>query len=131
MKNNWRGLAFERLCVAHIPQIKAALGIAGVHTDVYSWRIGNAEDSRGAQIDMLIDRKDGIVNLCEIKYSRGEYAISKDEHEKLLNRVAAFERCCGREKSVHLTMVTTCGLAHNTYWNDVQSEVTLDDLFKE
>ena len=131
VKNNWRGLAFERLCVAHIPQIKAALGIAGVHTDVYSWRIGNAEAARGAQIDMLIDRKDGIVNLCEIKYSREEYAISKDEHDKIMNRVAAFERCRGRGKSVHLTMVTTCGLAHNTYWNDVQSEVTLDDLFKE
>jgi len=119
------------LCVAHIPQIKAALGIAGVHTDVYSWRIGNVEKSRGAQIDMLIDRKDGIVNLCEIKYSREEYVISKEEHDKLQNRIAAFGRLCGRGKSVHLTMVTTCGLAHNMYWNDVQSEVTLDDLFRE
>lgn len=59
-----------------------------------------------------------------------EYAITKEEHDKLLNRMEAFSRNAGRGKSIHLTMVTTCGLAHNVYWNDVQSEVTLDDLFR-
>ena len=130
VKNVWRGLAYERLCLSHIPQIKAALGISGVHTDVYSMRTDAKGASRGAQIDLLIDRKDGIVNLCEMKYSRGEYAITKEEHDKLLNRVEAFSRSAGRGKSIHLTMVTTCGLAHNMYWNDIQSEVTLDDMFK-
>ncbi len=129
-KNNWRGLAFERLCLAHVRQIKFALGISGVHTDVYSWRTEPTDESRGAQVDLLIDRKDGIVNLCEMKYSREKYAISKDEHDRLQNRVAAFGRIAGRGKSVHLTMVTTCGLVHNKYWNDVQSEVVLDDLFR-
>ena len=66
-----------------------------------------------------------------MKFSREEYAITKEEHGKLQNRIAAFERIAGKNKSVHLTMVTTCGLAHNTYWNDVQSEVVLDDLFRE
>ena len=131
VKNAWRGLAYERLCLSHIPQIKAALGISGVHTDVYSMRAEGAVGARGAQIDLLIDRKDGIVNLCEMKYSREEYAITKEEHEKLQNRIAAFERIAGKNKSIHLTMVTTCGLAHNAYWNDVQSEVVLDDLFRE
>ena len=65
-----------------------------------------------------------------MKYSRERYAISKDEHDRLQNRVASFGRIAGRGKSVHLTMVTTCGLAHNKYWNDVQSEVVLDDLFR-
>ena len=65
-----------------------------------------------------------------MKYSRGEYAVTKQGHEKLLNRMEAFGRSAGRGKSVHLTMVTTCGPAHDMYWNDVQSEVTLDDLFK-
>ena len=130
VKNVWRGLAYERLCLSHIPQIKAALGISGVHTDVYSMRTEASGASRGAQIDLLIDRKDGIVNLCEMKYSHGEYALTKEEHDKLLNRMEAFSRSAGRGKSVHLTMVTTCGLAHNMYWNDVQSEVTLDDLFR-
>ena len=130
VKNSWRGLAYERLCASHVPQIKAALGISGVHTDVYSLRTEASGALRGSQIDLLIDRKDGIVNLCEVKYSREEYAISKEEHDKLLNRVEAFGRRVGRGKSVHLTMITTCGLAHNTYWNDVQSEVTLNDLFR-
>ena len=131
VKNAWRGQAYERLCLSHIPQIKAALGISGVHTDVYSMRADGDATSRGAQIDLLIDRRDGIVNLCEMKFSREEYAITKEEHGKLQNRIAAFERIAGKNKSVHLTMVTTCGLAHNTYWNDVQSEVVLDDLFRE
>ena len=73
--------------MAHIPQIKAALGIAGVHTDVYSWRIGNVEKTRGAQIDMLIDRKDGIVNLCEMKYSDSAFVIDAD-YEKALRKKA-------------------------------------------
>ena len=131
VKNSWRGLAYERLCVSHVLQIKAALGISGVHTDVYSLRIEAPGASHGSQIDLLIDRKDGIVNLCEVRYSREEYAISKEEHDKLLNRVESFGRRVGRGKSVHLTMITTRGLAHNTYWNDVQSEVTLDDLFRD
>ncbi len=84
---------------------------------------------RGAQIDLLIDRRDGIVNLCEMKYPHEEYAITKEEHDRLQNRIASFSRQLGRGKSIHLTMVTTLGLKHNTYWNDVQSEVTLDDLF--
>ncbi len=129
-KNCWRGLAFERLCLSHIAQIKAALGISGVHTDVYSWRDEASGKAKGAQVDLLIARNDGIVNLCEMKYSREPYAITKEEHDKLLHRVAAFGRVAGRGKSVHLTMVTTEGLAHNKYWNDVQSEVTLDDLFQ-
>ena len=130
VKNNWRGLAFERLCASHIRQIKEALGIEGVHTDVYSWRCNTDDLPRGAQIDLLIDRRDGIVNLCEMKYSGGEYAITKEEHDRLRNRIESFSRHLGRRKSIHLTMVTTFGLKHNTYWNDVQSEVTLNDLFR-
>lgn len=128
-KNVWRGLAFERLCVSHVRQIKNALGIAGVHTEVYSWRSHKDESNGGAQIDLLIDRRDGIVNLCEMKYSREKYAITKEEHDKLQNRVSVFGRQLGHGKSIHLTMVTALGLKHNVYWNDVQSEVTLDDLF--
>ena len=130
VKNSWRGLAYERLCLSHIPQIKAALGISGVHTDVYSFRTEADGVTRGSQIDLLIDRKDGIVNLCEVKYSREQYALTKDEHDRIQNRIAAFTRMAGHGKSIHLTMVTTCGLSHNMYWNDVQSEIVLDDLFR-
>ena len=130
VKNSWRGLAYERLCLSHITQIKAALGISGVHTDVYSFRTEANGLTRGSQIDLLIDRKDGIVNLCEVKYSREQYALTKDEHDRIQNRIAVFSRIAGRGKSIHLTMVTICGLSHNMYWNDVQSEIVLDDLFR-
>ena len=130
-KNEWRGFAFERLCLEHVPQIKAALGIKGVHTDAYSWKCTASPELRGAQIDLLLVRRDGIVNLCEMKYSKGMYAIGADEDRKIANRVAAFDRELGGKKTIHVTMVTTNGLAHNVYRNNVQSEVTLDDLFRD
>ena len=66
-KNDWRGNAFERVCIAHVRQMKMALGISGVHSDVYSWKVVSSPESRGAQVDLLIDRRDGIANLCEMK----------------------------------------------------------------
>jgi len=78
-KNDWRGFAFERLCLEHVPQIKRALGISGVFTEVYSWKCSASPELRGAQIDLLLVRKDGIVNLCEMKYSKGVYAIDAEE----------------------------------------------------
>ena len=128
-KNEWRGNAFERLCLEHIPQIKKALGISGVHTEVYSWRTSTARELRGAQVDLLIDRKDGIVNLCEMKFSQKEYAIDKEEFAKIRNRIEAVRETIGAKRPIHLTIVTANGLAHNMYWNNVQSEITLDDLF--
>ena len=130
-KNEWRGFAFERLCLEHVPQIKAALGIAGVHADVYSWKCSASLELRGAQIDLLLVRRDGIVNLCEMKYSKDLYAIDADEDRKIARRVAAFDKEFGGKKTIHVTLVTSHGLAHNTYWNNVQSEVTLDDLFQD
>lgn len=133
--NVWRGLSFERVCLAHAEQIKRALGISGVRTKLYAWRsqnVGgkNGAGAHGAQIDLLIERADNAVNICEMKYSASEYEIDREESRRMLNRRDRFiseERCKG---AVYLTFVTTCGLAHNMYWNDVQSEVTLDDLFK-
>ena len=129
-KNEWRGNAFERLCLEHIPQIKKALGISGVHTEVYSWRTSTSRELRGAQVDLLIDRKDGIVNLCEMKFSQKEYSIDKEEYAKIRNRVEAVRETIGAKRPIHLTVVTANGLAHNMYWNNVQSEITLDDLFE-
>lgn len=129
-KNAWRGLAFERLCLDHISQIKKALGISGMLSDVYFWRYApKAPDETGVQIDLLIDRKDGIINVCEMKYAPGEYAIDKEEMSRLQNRLEVFRLHAKSRKSLHLTMVTTFGLKHNGYWNEVQSEVNMNDLF--
>ena len=84
----------------------------------------------GAQVDLLLDRRDGIVNLCEMKYVNGVYAIGKVESMKLKNRVEAFRKLVPSDKSIHLTLVTPEGIAKNEYRWDVQSEVTLDDLFR-
>ena len=128
-KNEWRGFAFERLCLCHIPQIKAALGISGVHAEAYSWR-GTAHGGKSAQIDLLLERRDGVVNVCEMKFSRKPYTIDKEESEHLAGRIDAFRDRCGRDCSIHLTMITSNGLEHNMYSHAVQSEITLDDLFR-
>lgn len=129
MHRAWSGLAFERLCMVHTQQIKAALGIAGVLSNVYSWRKEADEISDGAQIDLLIDRKDQVINLCEMKYSLSEYAIDAEYEQKLRNKKSAFIDATNTRKAVHLTMVTTFGIKANAHSGIVQNEVKLDDLF--
>ena len=129
MHRAWSGLAFERLCMAHTQQIKAALGIAGVLSNIYSWRKEADETSDGAQIDLLIDRKDQVVNLCEMKYSLSEYAIDAEYEQKLRNKKSAFINTTNTRKAVHLTMVTTFGIKVNAHSGIIQNEITLEDLF--
>ena len=129
-KNEWRGFAFERLCLWHVAQIKAALGIAGVHVEACSWR-GTALDGHPAQIDLVLDRRDGIVNVCEMKFGRKPYTIDANEAERLARRVDTFRDRFGADRSIHLTMITSNSLEHNAYSHSVQSEVVLDDLFRD
>lgn len=126
----WSGLAFERLCMTHIQQIKAGLGIAGVLTNVYSWCKNADENSDGVQIDLIIDRNDQVINICEMKFSLSEFAIDAEYEQKLRNKKAIFIESTNTRKAVHLTMVTTYGLRQNSHSGMIQSEITLDDLFK-
>lgn len=128
--NAWRGFAFERVCLAHVAQIKAALGISGVKTEAYSLRVNPDESGRGAQIDLLIDRRDGIVNLCEMKYSIGKYSITVDESERIRNRIEVARKLFGKNRTIHLTMITQNGIVRSPNSWDVQSVITLDDLFR-
>ena len=126
----WEGLAFERVCLQHVRQIKAALGISGVLTEVSSWRRNAlAKEGRGAQIDLVIDRADRIVNLCEMKFAGDEYAIDDAEEKRLRNRRAAFIEETGTRKGCHVTMVTTYGIKRNRHSGIIQSQVTMDQLF--
>lgn len=129
LHNTWRGLAFERLCLWHLPQIKQALGINGVIASACSWYTKGTEEYDGAQIDLIIDRNDMIVNLCEIKFSDAEYAINKKEDAKLRNRLQAFKLSTHTKKAVHYTMITPYGIRRNEYSGDIQSQVTIEDLF--
>lgn len=125
----WTGLAFERVCSQHIPQIKQAMGIAGVATQCYSWKAKGGMHSSGAQIDMVLDRSDNIINICEIKFSKGEYTITKDYAMSLNNKVQRFIDDTKTKKSILLTMITTNGVTHNEYWNQIQKEITANELF--
>ncbi len=128
LHSTWAGLAFEHLCLLHLPQMKVALGISGVESDGYSWR-GTTPDGKGVQIDLLIDRADRVVNLCEMKWSKDPYALTNDDIESLSRKREALKTVDERGKSIFITLVTTSGLVRNSQWNDIQSEINLDDLF--
>ena len=130
--HTWSGLAFERICLLHSEQIKKALGISGVITSEYSWRTAATDEHPGAQIDLLIDRSDKAINLCEIKYSDGPYTIDKKYMENLRTRAALFRQLTKTRKGLALTMITSNGLVPNTYSiNNIHSLLTADDLFAE
>ncbi len=124
----WSGYAFEQVCLAHINQIKKKLGISGVQCNVASWRSQKSEP--GAQIDLLIERKDQIINLCEIKYSINEFVIDKKTDINIRNKISVFKNEVGTRKAINLTMITTYGVKQNEYAGIVQNEVTIDDLFE-
>ena len=124
----WRENAFEILCLNHIPEIKDTLGIRGVETMEYPWR--SKSSSPGVQIDLLMDRKDGIINLCEMKCSDQAYAIDAAYEKKLLEKIAVFRQESRSRKAIHLTMVTSNGLVHNAHAGNVISEVSGEELFR-
>lgn len=127
LHNTWAGLSFEMLCLLHLNQIKQALGISGVQTLACSWKSKGGDI--GAQIDLLIDRKDDTINICEMKYAKDEFEITKEYEAKLANKLNAFSMATGTKKSLLLTMITTYGIKHNSHSDIIQNELTIDELF--
>lgn len=130
----WSGLAFERVCLQHLPQIKRKLGISGVVSNAFSWAYSFKDEEDKVvkfQIDLLIDRNDNMINLCEMKFSTSEYEVSKSEEEHLRRRLSRFVEATKTEKSINYTLVTTCGLAPTKHSNIFQLVVVLDDLFEK
>lgn len=127
----WSGYAFESICRRHIPQIKAALGIAGVQTQQSTWtHRPRTADGAGAQIDLLIDRRDDCINLCEMKFSNAEFTIDKSYARHLRERRETFRAVTKTKKSLFNTFITTHGVRENAYSSElVQSELTIDALF--
>jgi len=126
----WRGLAFERVALLHVAQIKRKLGISGVITRQYAWRHRAADgDDEGAQIDLVIERNDAVTNLCEVKCTAEPFVISDEYDARLRGRREAFLAETGTRNAVHLTLVSASGIERNPSAFDVQSVVTLDDLF--
>lgn len=127
--NIWRGITFEEICLLHVPQIKRALGISGVSSNQATWSIKGDESNSGVQIDMVIDRKDNVVNMCEMKFYNEEFCVNKAYHAILVHRQKLLSEHLSRRKVIHPTLVTTYGLKYNEYSGDFPKVVTLDDLF--
>ncbi|MGN1233916.1 MAG: ATP-binding protein, partial [Candidatus Cryptobacteroides sp.] len=125
------GYAFEDVCFNHIPQIKEALGIAGIITEEGTLLIRNEgkTNSGGLQLDMLIWRSDNVVNLCEMKYTKEPYAIDEKYSEKLISRAEKFSAIYS--KSIpHITLISPKGVKFNKYSSAVQSIVSSNEIFK-
>ena len=121
--NSWSGNAFEILCLNHIGKIKEMLGISGVESNEYAWR--SKESNPGAQIDLIIERRDDVINLCEMKFSDDEFIIDKKYHQELINKMTAFKNETKTKKAVHITMITINGIKKNEYSDVVINQVCL------
>ena len=121
--NTWQGLAFEHVCMVHITQIRHALGLDRIAVEYYSWR------NSTAQVDMIIERADRLINLCEIKYTQSDYTITAEEDQKVRNRIASFVRETKTRYGILPTWITPFGLFNNEYSANVQYQITMTDLF--
>ncbi len=128
----WSGVAFERVCLEHVPQIKAALGIAGVQTDVNAWQCKADKNKglHGSQIDLLIVRGDQIINVCEMKYSKSEYLVDAEFNKDMRRKISDFLIESKTKYAIHPTLITTYGVVENQYSGELQSIITSEDLFR-
>ena len=128
---SWSGLAFERVCMLHIEQIKAALGISGVASFANAWTAPATGDGRrGAQVDIIIDRNDNVINLCECKFSKQEYSLTNEDDMSIANKVERVAEVSHKHKSIHVTLITTFGVANNAYIDSIQRIIVAEDLFR-
>lgn len=127
---SWMGTSFEKICLRHYRQIKEALGLRVVSTSLATWQKQGDKNERGAQVDMLIERADRILHLCEIKFSVRKYSLSKAYEDRLRERMTIFADATKCRKTIVNTFITTYGVAGVDNHSIVHSEVTLDDLFQ-
>ncbi len=134
VKNSWAGYAFEQVCLHHIRQIKLKLGISGILSNVYAWSMKAYTDANGShwdggQIDLIIDRKDDVMNLCEMKYSSDSYEIDAGYESLIRKRIETFRHAEMTRKDLRCTFITLYGVRKNKHSGIVDSELVLDDLF--
>jgi AAA+ ATPase superfamily predicted ATPase len=123
---SWVGFSFETLCLKHIKQIKKSLGIEAIYSTNSSWF------NREAQIDLVINRDDNIINLCELKFYNSPFSIDKKYYQELLHKKQAFQEETHTSKNVFITFISTFGLKENPYSKEIiQNELKIDDLFTE
>ncbi|MBR5969133.1 MAG: AAA family ATPase [Lachnospiraceae bacterium] len=125
---SWRGIAFENLCFQHIRQIKSALGISGVSSRQSAWS-KRGDDREGTQIDLLIDRNDNVLNMCEIKFYGDEFVVDKAYYYTMMHRQELLSNEVSKKTAIHSTLITTFGLTYNEYSGIFSKVITLEDLF--
>lgn len=126
----WSGYAYENICLLHTRQILKKLGIIGTLTHISSWYFKGTDELPGAQVDLLIDRKDGVIHLCEVKFSNKELVLTKEYAGRLRQKSSVFESATQTRKTVFQTLITTYPAIQNVhYLENIQSEVCMDDLF--
>ena len=124
----WSGFRFETICIKHVEEIKETLKIAGINSTHGSWL--EKKNNSGAQIDLLLDRSDNVINICEMKFYNSEYTINKKYADEITNKINTFKKSSKTKKSLFVTFITSFGVKENKYsLQHVQNEVTLDDLF--
>jgi len=131
--NSWAGIAFENICLKHIQPIKNALGIASVQTEQYAWRtpISKSDSETGAQIDLIIDRMDHCINVCEMKFTRAEFEITSKYAQELQNKLVQFQSHSKTRKTLFLTFITTLGIKNiSQYQSLVPCNLSMDALFE-
>lgn len=128
---SWSGFTFETLCMKHLSLIKQALGIGSVYTEYSSFIHRRSPTTNGTQIDLLIDRKDQVINLCEMKFSESPFILTKSEAENIRKKMAVFRHETGTKKAIFPTFITTFGVVKNEHSIGlIQQQVQLDDLFR-
>ncbi len=130
--HEWAGHAFENICLKHVDKIKSALGIAGVATEESHWHYSATKKhpGRGAEIDLLIDRADDCINLCEIKFCNSEFVIDREYAEQLERKKEVFQKVTGTKKTIFLTLITPFGAIKNEHYIGlVDQQLTMDQLF--
>jgi AAA+ ATPase superfamily predicted ATPase len=124
----WSGYAFELLCLLHVEQIKLALGISGIDVNIASWR---SKSDKPKQIDLLLERRDQVINVCEIKFSMAPYLIDKKYHQELLEKIAVLKSETKTRHAVHLTFISPYGLKQNSHSGITQQDLKADMLFED
>ncbi|MDO8367066.1 MAG: ATPase [Saprospiraceae bacterium] len=124
----WSGYSFEQVCLAHLDKIKQALGISGIQTRSSAW-VGESGGQK-AQIDLVIDRRDHVINLCEMKFSLNPFEINKSYADDLRTKIGVFKSATQTKKAVFLTLITTFGIQAGGHAGGlVQNSLTVDVLF--
>lgn len=126
----WSGYAYENVWMLHMPQLLKALEIAGTSIEATSWKYRGDANMPGAQIDLLVERGDDVIHICEVKFSKNEFVITKSYSKDLMRKRTVFEYATKTKKLIVTTLLTTYPAVQNLYYQDqVHSEATMNELF--